>query len=608
MCYPALMALGVVVVGPASTWADEPDVVTYREVKAILKSQCFKCHSPEEKRGRLDMTTYGALMRGSTSGPVVVKGNPDESLIYLVITHQEEPRMPPGSPKMPDDRLELIRRWIAAGARERPGDAVPVAAKSSSTKPVLTTTAMNASSPDRTEASLVASQPPSAKPKPVRPTALTALGASRDGARLAVSDQTRVVLFDVGPKGAQPRAALPFPEGEIYVLRYGRDGQTILAAGGKHAESGAAVLFEVDTGRRLGVYGDESDVVLAADLSPDGRLIAIGGARRIVKVYSTLDGRLQQTLKRHTDWVLSGAYSPDGLLLATSDRAGNTFVWESDTGAEMHALRGHSAAVTALGWHPSGEKLYTAGDDGVVNLWDMHKGTALRSWKAHEKGVLDLAVAESGALATVGRDLNLRFWSQKDGEAAEPIGAFSDLPGVVAPLAGDRWAVGDWGGRLSVWDTGGHRLGQSEPIRLTVPELPSAAAKIVSTDDVEAQPTTKATLVANPSKPTPSVAGGNPPVLAAGQLSADAANAERVLTGLLTDLKEQRRKLAEDEARVRDLEARLGDATARLENSRRALRDTLSRLQALAVPRPQTPVSALQPTSQMRAPALSITP
>src|SRR5262249_2098156 len=157
------------------------------EVKSILKSQCFKCHSPEEKRANLDMTNYGSLMRGSTSGPVIVKGDPDESLLYLLVTHQEEPRMPPGSPKMPDDRLEVIRRWIAAGAPERPEDVPPSVASATAPAPAVAVKSLTT--------------------KPVRPTSLTALAASRDGSLLAVSDQSRAVLFESDSQGWKPRAA-----------------------------------------------------------------------------------------------------------------------------------------------------------------------------------------------------------------------------------------------------------------------------------------------------------------------------------------------------------------------------------------------------------------
>jgi hypothetical protein len=608
ICYPALAALVLLTTGPPSSRADEPEVVTYREVKAILKSQCFKCHSPEERRGRLDMTTYGALMQGSASGPVVVKGNADESLLYLVVTHQEEPRMPPGSPKMPDDRLELIRRWIAAGAPERPGDATPQASSSSATKPASSTAAMKASAPESSKTSSPANHSPRARPQPVRPTALTALAASPDGALLAVSDQSRVVLFDVGRDAARARAALPFPEGEVYALRFGRDGRTVLAAGGKHVESGAAVLFEVESGRRLGLFGDESDVVLSADMSPDGRLIAIGGPGRVVKVFGARDGRLRHRLKRHTDWVLSVAYSPDGLLVATSDRAGNTFVWEAETGAEVHALRGHNAAVTALGWDPSGDRLYTAGDDGLVNAWDMHKGTALHTWRAHEKGVLGLGVASNGALATVGRDLELRLWSPTGVEAGKPIGPIGDLPGLVAPLAGGRWAVGDWGGRLSLWETSGQRREGFEPIRLAVRELPSPPAMVVSTEEVEPSPKPKATRVAAPSSPARPVAGRKSPALAPARLSADADDAERVLTGLLDDLRERRRKLADDEAMVRAAEARLSKPGAPASDRRRAQRlDDLARTLAKAADEAEAllPPAALAADASAAGPAVA---
>src|SRR5262249_45643936 len=158
------------------------------------------------------------------SGPVVMKGNPDESLLYLVVTHQEEPRMPPGSPKMPDDRLELIRRWIAAGAPEKPGDptiALPAGAPAAGS--VMTAPALTAPASDKARRSPAMAAKAASKPRPraVRPTALTALAASPDGSRLAVSDQLRVVVLDVNSTGLTPRAVLPFPEGEVYALRFG---------------------------------------------------------------------------------------------------------------------------------------------------------------------------------------------------------------------------------------------------------------------------------------------------------------------------------------------------------------------------------------------------
>ena len=52
-------------------------------------------------------------------------------------------------------------------------------------------------------------------------------------------------------------------------LRFGRDGATLLAAGGRGAQSGRVVLFDVRMGNRIAMIGQEMDVVLAADVSAE---------------------------------------------------------------------------------------------------------------------------------------------------------------------------------------------------------------------------------------------------------------------------------------------------------------------------------------------------
>jgi hypothetical protein len=386
---------------------------------------------------------------------------------------------------------------------------------------------------------------------------------------------------------------LPFPEGEVYALRFSRDGRALLAAGGTHVQSGTAILFDSETGKRLGAFGDEPDVVLAADLSPDAKLVAIGGPRRIIKVFDTKTGTLRHTLKRHTDWVLSASYSPDGLLLATCDRAGNTFVWEAESGAELHALRGHNAAVISLAWDATGDRLFTGGDDGLVNCWDMHKGTSIGSWRADEKGVISLASTFAGALATSGRGGNVRFWTDAGREVGRALGPFDDIPALVAPVADARWAVADWSGRLSLWDASGKRLSRSEPILITAKELSSGPATIVSAEE-----------------PEPVLAAGSVRVksdkgreIGLGSLGAEARAAEQTLSALLAALKDQRRRLEDDEAALRAPEGPLAPTSAprvaqgaqseseksQLENVARLLSQALAQVESLAPCTIETP-------------------
>ena len=131
---------------------------------------------------------------------------------------------------------------------------------------------------------------------------------------------------------------IAFPEGVPYVLRFSRDSARLLAAGGKPVQSGKAVVFDVRSGARIATIGEEKDLVLAADVTADGKLVAIGGPGKIVRVYSVADGKLVYEIKKHTDWITALEFSPDGSRLATGDRCGGIYLWESASGGLAGSL------------------------------------------------------------------------------------------------------------------------------------------------------------------------------------------------------------------------------------------------------------------------------
>src|SRR5207237_503452 len=117
---------------------------------------------------------------------------------------------------------------------------------------------------------------------------ITALATNPWAPIAAVAGHERITLYNSATRAMI--GELAFPEGIPFVLRFSRDGGKLLAAGGRPVQSGKAVLYDVATGARLGTFGDERDVILAADLSPDGKLLALGGPSKIVKVYNVADG------------------------------------------------------------------------------------------------------------------------------------------------------------------------------------------------------------------------------------------------------------------------------------------------------------------------------
>ncbi len=98
----------------------------------ILETHCVKCHGGEKTKAGLDVTTREALLRGGESGVVVKPGNPDASLLYLLVAQREEPGMPHKEEPLPAEAVQRLSAWIAAGAPyARPlKQAAPAAAKS----------------------------------------------------------------------------------------------------------------------------------------------------------------------------------------------------------------------------------------------------------------------------------------------------------------------------------------------------------------------------------------------------------------------------------------------------------------------------------------------
>ncbi len=81
----------------------------------ILDRWCVSCHGSREAQDALRLDSLEGVMRGGDAGPVVIAGNPDDSLLAAKIERRHRPSMPPRR-RMPAAAITLIRAWITAGA------------------------------------------------------------------------------------------------------------------------------------------------------------------------------------------------------------------------------------------------------------------------------------------------------------------------------------------------------------------------------------------------------------------------------------------------------------------------------------------------------------
>src|SRR4051794_40120301 len=95
--------LAAVLASPAAPPAANAGEVAFFEkhVRPLLAARCVSCHGPDAKsKGKLRLDTAAGIRKGGESGPIVVPGKPQESLLIRAVTYSGEVKMPPKS-KLP---------------------------------------------------------------------------------------------------------------------------------------------------------------------------------------------------------------------------------------------------------------------------------------------------------------------------------------------------------------------------------------------------------------------------------------------------------------------------------------------------------------------------
>ena len=87
-----------------------------REVGALIKEHCLKCHGGDKIKGDFDMASRELLLKGGADGASVVPFHPDQSRLLKMLRHEEEPFMPERKPKLSEEVIGKIEAWIQQGA------------------------------------------------------------------------------------------------------------------------------------------------------------------------------------------------------------------------------------------------------------------------------------------------------------------------------------------------------------------------------------------------------------------------------------------------------------------------------------------------------------
>jgi len=113
--YGSLLLVAVFSALPLTGQTADSGEIFESKVRPILASHCYACHTGAQSGG-LRLDSRESVMKGGKSGPAVVPGKPEESLIIQATSYNHEGlKMPPGE-KLEDAELADLTQWVRTGA------------------------------------------------------------------------------------------------------------------------------------------------------------------------------------------------------------------------------------------------------------------------------------------------------------------------------------------------------------------------------------------------------------------------------------------------------------------------------------------------------------
>ncbi len=94
--------------------AATPDEQFEKVIRPLLVEKCIGCHGEKKPKGDLRLDSLAGMLKGGESGPAIVPGKPEQSLLVTAVRHNESLKMP--KDKLPTADIAVLTAWVKAGA------------------------------------------------------------------------------------------------------------------------------------------------------------------------------------------------------------------------------------------------------------------------------------------------------------------------------------------------------------------------------------------------------------------------------------------------------------------------------------------------------------
>ena len=426
-----------------------------KEILPLLKRNCLACHNQTKAEEKLVLETPKDILKGGESGPAVIAGNPDKSLLLQLSAHAKKPIMPPagnkaGASNLTPQELGLVQLWIQQGAKGEVKGNQPIAwqplpeglnpiyavaltpdgqyAAAGRANQIFIYHVPSGELVTRLTDDVLLKDKLYAKRGVAHRDMTYSLAFSPDGTLLASGSYREIKLWRRPANVQKSTFALTSPK-PVEILATSGDGKWLASADGNTIK-----LLDATSGKEARALTGHTNAVTSLQFSPDSTKLLSGSTDKAAKVWNVADGAPFADVPTPSE-VTSVAWVSAGKQIATGGADNLIRLWKLPDAAKGAAtagkeLKGHTKAVTALASvAPDGAQLLSGSADGIVRIWTVETAASAKQI-THGTPVTALAVRPDGKVfASLGQtNTAAKLWSLPDGKA-------------VADVKGDRYVA-----------------------------------------------------------------------------------------------------------------------------------------------------------------------
>ena len=225
------------------------------------------------------------------------------------------------------------------------------------------------------------------------------------------------------------------------------------------ARHGGISVIDAETGRQIGGCPAAGTTASVA-FSPDGALIAYGGADKTVTVCDPEQPTVTHSLTGHDGAIASVAFAADGRRVISGDETGTVGVWDVANGRRVRTFRDpdrRGARVVAFA--PDGPRVVSGTDDNKIHTFNLVTGRPEQTLRMLTGPVAALAVSPDGRRVAAGsyREFGAKQWDVGTGKELAHLstgtaGRFMTVADLRYGAAGDHLLAAICNNKLAAWD------------------------------------------------------------------------------------------------------------------------------------------------------------